>query len=626
MLYTIKQFGGMLPRIEPRLLQDANAQVATGTRLRSGALEPFNAPSIVEELSAPTFAYETLYQHEHTSTDIFLSFESDVDIVKGPIANDEYNRSYITGLTKPRVFDNTTVSSTDTTIDSTNSYTLAIPYGDPADLAVSGSGTGELVSRAYVYTYIREWSDSKFDEGQPSAPAEDVSGNQYIDVTVGQTVTISGIEDAPDTANNNVSKIAIYRTAVGSEGAEYQLVVEFDIATVKAGAGTPVGGVTWTSGTSTFSYDDTLTDSELGATLVSTNWNAPSDNLVGLISLRNGSLVAFEDNVISFSEPNQPHAWPAEYQVTLDHNIVGLGAFGNTVVALTEKSPILLNAQDPSLVIPEPTQSTAPCLSKRGIVNYENSVYFPSSDGLMIVNGGGIKNVTQSAFTHREWQAYNPDTFESAIQNGRYFGFYTNSTTNETGFLIIDLEEALAAISTEIFGVSCFYVDRRTDTLYFIQQTTAGWLIQQWEGLTSTRTLTWRSKKFVSSIGPANLAGCRVRARFLSIEELAEINEQLAELAEAQKGDLDGSVNETVLNWLTFNGDIYEEFRNNYALVPKVLVRFYMDGTLRHTQTVTSDKPFRLPAGITGTWFEVEVESNMPVYQIDIATSMRELR
>ena len=79
MLYTIKTFGGMLPRIEPRLLRDENAQVATGTKLRSGALVPFRAPSIVGELPTPTSAYSTLYQHEHTSTDIFLAFEEDVD-------------------------------------------------------------------------------------------------------------------------------------------------------------------------------------------------------------------------------------------------------------------------------------------------------------------------------------------------------------------------------------------------------------------------------------------------------------------------------------------------------------------------------------------------------------------
>ncbi len=98
MLYSIKTFGGMLPRIEPRLLQESNAQLAVGTKLRSGALIPFKSPAIVQELADPAVTYKTLYQHEHTTEDIFLTFEDDVDVVRGPVANDQYNRSYVTGV------------------------------------------------------------------------------------------------------------------------------------------------------------------------------------------------------------------------------------------------------------------------------------------------------------------------------------------------------------------------------------------------------------------------------------------------------------------------------------------------------------------------------------------------
>jgi hypothetical protein len=626
MLYSIKTFGGMLPRVNPRLLQDQNAQVATGTKLRSGSLVPFNAPSILEQLDSPTDVYRTLYQYEHTAEDIFLTFENDVDIVKGPVANDQYNRTYITGLDKPRGFDTSLVASTDATIDETNSYELAIPVGDAALLATSGTGTGEITSRAYVYTYIRTWADTKFDEGAPSAPAENVgSSTEYIDVQTGETVTISYIEDAPDQADNGVNRIAVYRTAVGTSDATYQLVIDFNIDDAKAGT---VSGVTWNAGTSTFSYDDDLTDGELGTSLPSATWTAPDDNLQGLISLRNGCLVGFVDNVIHFSEPYQLHAWPVEYQVIVDQNIIGLGAFGNTVVALTNKFPILLNAQDPSLIIAQPTQATAPCLSKRGIVNYENTVYFPSSDGLIAVSSEGIQNVTQTAFTADEWLDYYPSTFEAAIQDGRYFGFYQNSAANNTGFLIVDLEEALAAISTEVFGVSCFYADKRSDTLYFIQYDDAqGWQILQWEGLASFRTLTWKSKIFTSQIGPANLAACRVRAMYLTQAEIDAINAILEEQAELAKAGLKGAVNEVPFNVLTFNGDIYTAFDRSYVLVPKLDIRFYVDEALIHTEEdVSSMKPFRLPAGIVGDYFEIEVESNFPVYQIDFATSMRELQ
>lgn len=623
MLFTIKSFGGMAPRIDPRLLPDENAQVAVGTKLRSGALVPFMSPSVIKGIPDPQDTYRTLYQYEHTASDIFLTFENDVDIVKGPVANDQYNRTYITGLDVPRAFDTTLLADTDTTVTSSNSYTLAVPTGSAATLSKSGTGTGELVSRAYVYTYIREWSDSKIDEGMPTTAALNGS-DEFIDVQVGETVTIADIEDAPNQAQNGVDRIAIYRTAVGTSGAEYQLVLDFNITDAKAGS---VSGVTWSAGSSTFSYDDTKLDEALGEVLQSTTWEAPSDNLKGLVSLRNGSLVAFEDNVLHFSEPYQMHAWPVEYRVTMDYNIIGLGAFGNTVVVMTDQFPFLANAQDPSVVIPQPTQSSAPCLSKRGIVNYENTVYYPSSDGLMALSSSGIKNVSQGLFTHDEWFQYHPATFESAIQDGRYFAFYEDDETGSTGFLIVDLEEALAAASTEVFGASAFYVNKKTDTLYFIQQDSrAGWLINEWEGLMSNRTLIWKTKKFTTSEGPANLAGCRIRARYLTQAELDALNAELEKLAEQQSGDLDGAVNEVEYNLSTFNGDILEAIRANYRFAPKVVARFYVDDILIHTQDVLSGAPFRLPAGIVGTWFEIEVESNLPIYQIDMATSMRELR
>lgn len=624
MLYSLKTFGGMVPRVDPRLLQDPNAQVSIGAKLRSGALVPFNEPSIAQLLDAPSSPYLTLYQYEHPSEDTFLTFTSDVDIVKGPIANDQLNRSYITGLDFPRVFDSSLVSTSDTTIQPANSKKLAIPVGAAATLSKSGTGSGDTTSRAYVYTYVRTWADSKFDEGQPTLPAETVGGDPYIDVQSGETVLVSAIEDAPNQLQNGVDRILLYRAVTGASSTEYQLVIDFDIDDAKAGS---IAGVTWSAVSQTFSYSDTKTDSELSAVLPSTTWASPEDALEGLISLKNGSFVGFIDNVVHFSEPYQPHAWPVEYRVTLDDNIVGLGAFGNTVVVLTDRHPMLLNAQDPALVIPEPTQTTAPCLSKRGIVNYENTVYYPSADGLMAINSGGIKNITQRLFTTDEWELYGPATFESAIQDGRYFAYYTNLLTNSTGFLILDLEEALAAASTDVFGVSCFYVDKRSDTLYFVQQDpAAGWLISQWEGLASTRTLIWKSKIFTSPQGPLNFAGARVRAMFLSEQELAALNAELEAIAESQKGDLDGAANEVALNLLTFNGDIYESFRAQYKVTPSVIVRFYVDQQLVHTQEVVSNKPFRLPAGCVGDWFEVEVESNMPVYQIDFATSMVELR
>ena len=621
MLFSVKTFGGMLPRIGPRLLQDANAQTAIGTKLRSGVAEPFNAPAIVKTVAEPTTDYKSLYLYEHGDEDVFMFFEDDVDIVKGPVANDANNRTYITGLDVPRVFDTTLVATDDAVIDSTNSYKLAIQQPSTVGtLTKAGTGSGDPTSRSYVYTYMREWSDGKLDEGQTKGPALDGS-NDYIDVLDGEVVTLSDITPDADATNTGVDRIAIYRVATGTSDAQFQLVTDFDVEAAKLGS---VADVTWNG--STFSFEDNVAEADLGELFKATTWAAPQDDLKGLISLRNGSLAGFVDNIVYISEAYQLNAWPYAYTVTVDQDIVGLGAFGNTLVVLTNEFPIMIDAQDPSMLIPVPVQSTAPCVSKRGIVNYENAVFFPTTDGVMQISGSGITNITQTIIHKEAWQEYNPSSFEAAVQNGRYFAFYEKEDT-ETGFFIIDLEEQLAAMSTEVFNSAAFFVDSREDTLYFVHKdTTAGWLLSRWEGLSaSNRTLTWKSKQFVSGTGRTNLAAARVRAQFLSAAELAELNATLADLAN-DLGDLDGAVNEVPFNTLCWNGDIYEAFRSESSMTPFVQAKFYVDGELKFTKAVTSSAPFRLPAGFVGDMFEVEVSSNMNIYQIDMATSMKELK
>jgi len=55
-----------------------------------------------------------------------------------------------------------------------------------------------------------------------------------------------------------------------------------------------------------------------------------------------------------------------------------------------------------------------------------------------------------------------------------------------------------------------------------------------------------------------------------------------------------------------------------------VTAKFYVDGSLIHTETVASRTPFRLPDGSGRDW-EVQLEGNTEVFGFAMAQSMMEL-
>lgn len=57
-----------------------------------------------------------------------------------------------------------------------------------------------------------------------------------------------------------------------------------------------------------------------------------------------------------------------------------------------------------------------------------------------------------------------------------------------------------------------------------------------------------------------------------------------------------------------------------------VTAKFYGDGVLRHTRTVASNAPFRLPGGFLSDEWEVELSGTGEVFSVDIAENMRELK
>jgi hypothetical protein len=316
------------------------------------------------------------------------------------------------------------------------------------------------------------------------------------------------------------------------------------------------------------SYTDTVSQSLLGEVLATDNWFAPPVGLKGLKLMANGAAIGFKDNTAYFSEPNLPHAWPHLYPI--DETIVGIGVFRQSAVLLTNSYPVLLSGADPQAMSKEKMELPQACVSKRSIVDTGDGVMYASPDGLVGISPGGIKLLTSDFMTRDQWQAYNPSSISAYVHDNRYHMLYTTSGGTR-GMLIFDFSGQGATMQASDLNaataITAAYSDPRSDTLYMAQGTN----IVRFNAGTSL-TYTWRSKKFRQPY-PTNFGAALV-----------------------------------------------------YASSYPVTLKVYVDGSLRHTQSVASANIFRLPGGFRGVDWQLEITGAIDVSQVSMATSIEELR
>ena len=315
-------------------------------------------------------------------------------------------------------------------------------------------------------------------------------------------------------------------------------------------------------------HADTALNSALGEVIPSFDWDMPPDDLEGLTSMGNGIMAAFFESTLCFSEPYVPYAWPAKYQLSTDAPIVGLGAFGQSLFVGTTRGIYIVSGVDPAGMTMEKLPLSQTCLSKRSIVPMLGGVVFASPDGLFLISPAGSQNLTESILTREEWQAYEPSTIRAWEIDGRYYAFYDNGT--KAG-LIFTFGQQASFVTTTHYAYAG-YQEKLTDSLYFVQaKTGSNNPLVKWNGSSTAMTASWKSKEYRFPFG-VNLGAARV--------------------------------------WST---------------VYPCTFKLYGGGVLRHTQTVASSAPFRLPAGTMDTTVSVEVSGTGVVNQVVVATGMAEL-
>ena len=656
MKVQLSTFFGKRPKTAPHLLDPEYSQVAQNVDAETGALAPWRGLSAVADLTStydPSSTYaigdrvvynaalwvcsttistpeswdpahwsqvqvKTIWEYAPDDiTQYWLVSDQQLNIAASVFANDTYKRTYFTGETEPRYLANNNLSSP---FDPFKDYIkLGVPAGANSSMSFVSGNTGGTNYRAYIYTFVNEYGE----EGPPARKADGSIDILETTTYLSGNIVITGFASPAakygiiDHASPRSGKVRLYRTNASITGvAQFQFVKDTDIDSATNFA--------------SLSITDDVADEDLGDIIPSVTWDPPPTELLGLIGLSNGVMAGFVGNTVWLSEAFVPHAWP--YSISFDETIVALGYFGTTVVVLTEGFPYLINVVDPSLVGKSKISSFHPCLSRAGVVVAENSVIYPTTEGLCRISQDGATVVTAKVITPSQWEdIYNPASISGVWFGGKYFGFYTTGSADRRGFLLDFINANFTDLVTNQ-NFYCGFVSRVLNKLCFLRDNPLDSTTRQitaWNDDTvNYMYYTWKSKQFIMP-ATTNFSCCRVlldSTKYQAVVQAIDDNAYLASLNQTlwTGGELEGALNAAPFNEYTINGDILFDL-TDINMSGNVTFILYVDGVQKFAKVITTDKPFRLPSGYKGRRIEIELQGYIPVYEVRMAQGMREL-
>lgn len=576
----IDLFGGRIPRLAARRLPDSAAQQAMNTRLSSGELRPWWQPKVLTTLSIKP---KSVYRYLHDGVAKFMAFTRYTYVVESALINDAFDRVYYSDADGFFI-----TTKADYEAGNPASVVGVPPPACPQFAVEATGGTSNTVeTRVYVTTLVTKY-------GEESAPANlrTLSGN--ADGAWRLTGLNSLVYDSA--TYTNVAKLRVYRTLTSGTGVDYRMVEEFSIGAIPS--------------STLDSVESTVLASR--PTMDTLAWSTPVEGLTGVIAMSGGFNAGFKGRTVYFSEPYYPHAWPEDYQLAVEDDIVALGTYGNTLVIATKGRVAVAVGTTPAAMSLVTDGKIAPCVSAQGLVSTSGAVLYPSYEGLVSVSDAGVQVITQAFMTRDEWMRLGPENIKGALYENRYLGFYSSSM----GFSFQFDDPATAWTDVQHPGVNGVATDGVTGRTLLL----AGKDVLEWEGDTDNpMAYSWRSKPFPLP-KPVNFAVLQLRAAF------GEVDESRPDAYPYPDDALDDELG------INTSGVNEGEAVNGPAAVATddpsysgVLVSLYVNRTLRWQKMVRSEAPQRLPSGYKGDEVEIEMSGSVPVFSVAIATTAKEL-
>lgn len=672
-VFAIKGFRGAVPRLDPRLLKPNQAQRAWNLRFTSGRIDPVRGPKLVYS-SGLQGDIQTMFRYRHFPsgrpyTDNWLTWDTDVNVVKSPLANDDQGRFYYSSADfDPRVSNYDMAIANLVYPDAW--FALGVPSPTAAPAVAPGAGTGSDENRAYLYTFVNSWGE----ESGPSPASAVVAGKpDAVWAVTGMQLpppnsgNVSGATaDTPVSGQVEVQLDTVFGLAAherivfaGVEGMTdlngSKRIVSVNAATnrvvvVLASEQVYTTGGTWareaplnvvgmrkrvyrTAGTNPSfvfvgevpghftDFNDNVAPTMVGEVLATAGTLPPPKNLTNLISLPNGCLVGLAGNEVCFSDPYVPYSWPVANRYSFSGVAVALVKASNSVIVLTDGFPFMLVGTDPEAMSPTPIESYAPCVAKRGVVDVGGGALYPSYDGMWLIVPGSVKKLTQGLYRDEEWQSIHPETFVASFFDGQYFADHmTDDGVRRIWILDIAEPDSVSEIDDT---VQSLHRNEHDGRLYVAR----GNGIYKWDADDAYRyEADWLSY-LRQHPRPVLYAWAQVFADFdqiLPVDDRQLIANQ-ALMDQPSRGR--GSILGASLLVTEIAGSLLRRVREQARR--RVQLTVYYDKQAVYTVDVTDAKPFRLPVKDRKEKAElvaIGLAPSIPVNSVVLATDIDELR
>jgi hypothetical protein len=302
-------------------------------------------------------------------------------------------------------------------------------------------------------------------------------------------------------------------------------------------------------------------------------------------------LIGFTQNTIHFCEPNYPHAWPAEYDISVKYPIQALAVWQDNLVVLTQGTPSTGTGTAPANFTLTEIQVHEPCIARGSVVTELLGVYYASQNGLVMLNYYGMTNLTINNFTKNLWLIeYQAASIIACRHRTQYFALVTEGN----GFIVemADQRQGVMPINTQL-NATCIWNDPYTGDTYIC----ADKKIYRWDSQnTQPSVCRWTSKWFYLP-APASLGAVQI--------------------------DVDPAVSTTLAPLPTWDNP-----DETLALPSGVNAQFTMyadDAQVMQIALTGEQSIFRLPSGFKAFKWYFEIVTRVKIYSVQVASTMKEL-